>query len=129
MYVHYHCYHCILPTEHLSAEHEIFVHYFSQIVSSISAETLSPFFVQHRIISTPEHAEIRAALPNKAAGLLLGKISTALKAGVTEVFYKFLDITEQHGNVDSLMVISTIRKELSLLEYKLKDEGSYYLWM
>ena len=118
-----------MPTEYLSAEHEVFVQYFRQIVSSISAETLSPFFVQHRIISTPEQAEIHAALPNKTAGLLLGKISTALKAGVTEVFYKFLDITEQHGNDDSLKVISTIRKELSLLEYKLKNEGSYYLWL
>ena len=116
-----------LSTEHLLPEHEVFVNYFSQIVSSIPAEALSQYFVQYKIISPPEQLEIYDALPNykKAAGLLLSKISTALKAGVTEVFYKFLDITEQYGTDDSLVVISAIRKKLSLLEYELNYEGLY----
>ena len=95
----------VVTTEHHSAEHDVFIHYFSQIVTSISAVALSPYFVQQNIISPPEQLEIfNTTLPNKAAGLLLSNISSALKAGITKVFYKFLDITEQHGSIDSINV-------------------------
>ena len=115
-----------MPTEYISAEYEVFVHYFSQIVSSISAVALSPYFVQQKIISPSEQLEIfNATSPNKASGLLLSKISSAIKAGFTKFFYKFLDVTEQHGSIDSAMVTGAIRKKL--LEMKSKDKGiSFY---
>ena len=120
---------CILlfvTTEQLSAEYEVFIHYFSQIVTSISPVALSPYFVQQNIISPPEQLEIfNATLPNKAAGLLLRNISSALKAGITTVFYKFLDITEHHGSIDSINVANAIRKKL--FELKSKDEGIVYV--
>ena len=96
-------------------------------MSSISAVTLSPYFVQQNIISPPEQLEIfniNATSPNKASGLLLSKISFALKAGFTKIFYKFLDISEQHGSMDSVMVTGVIRKKL--LELKSKDKGISY---
>ena len=100
----------------------MFVHYFSQIVTSIPAVALSPYFVQQNIISPSEQLEIfNATLPNKAASLLLSNISSALKAGITKEFYKFLDITEQHGNIDSINVTNAIRKKLFKL--KSKNEG------
>ena len=100
----------------------MYIHYFSQIVTSISAVALSPYFVQQNIISPSEQLEIfNATLRNKAASLLLSNISSALKAGITKVFYNFLDITEQHGNIDSINVTNAIRKKLSKL--KSKDEG------
>ena len=114
--------------EHLSVEYEVFIHYFSQIVTSMSAVALSPYFVQQNIISPPEQLEIfNAALPNKAAGLLLSNISSALKAGLTKVFYKFLDITEQYGSIDCINVTNAIRKKL--LRLKSKDEGITHLYL
>ena len=114
---------CFTPIEHISAEYEVFIHCFSQIVSSISAVALSPYFVQQNIISPSEQLEIfNTASPNKASGLLLSKISSALKAGFTKIFYTFLDITEQHGSMDSAMVIGVIRKKL--LELRSKDKGN-----
>ena len=111
-----------MSTEHISAEYEVFIHYFSQIVSSISAVALSPYFVQQNIISPSEQLEIfNVTSPNKASGLLLSKISSAMKAGFTKTFYKLLDITEQHGSIDSVMVTTAIRKKL--LELKSKDKG------
>ena len=102
----------------------MFIHYFSQIVTSISAVALSPYFVQRNIISPSEQLEIfDAASPNKRACLLLSNVSSALKAGINEVFYQFLDITEQHGNIDSINVISNIWKKLIKLKYKV--EGTY----
>ena len=91
---------------------------------TISAKALSPYFVQQNIISPSEQLEIfDAASPNKRACLLLSNVSSALKAGINKVFYQFLDITEQHGNIDSISVTNNIRKKLTKL--KCKDEGTY----
>ena len=111
-----------LSAGHISVEYEVFIHHFSQIVSSISARALSPYFVQQNIISPSDHLEIiNATSSNKASGLLLSTISSALKANFTKIFYKFLDITEQYGSLDSANVIGTIRKKL--LQLKSNDKG------
>ena len=109
----------VLPTEESSAEYEIFVEYYSQIVCCISAKTLSPHFVTENIISPAEEREICSVpSPIKAAGLLLSKVSLALNAGITKDFHKLLDIIEQYGNIDSKTVTTTIRKKL-----KCKSKG------
>ena len=115
----------VMSTEYISAEYEVFIHYFSLIVMSISAKALSPYFVQQNIISPLDQMEIwNATSPNKASGLLLNKISSALKAGFTTIFYKFLDITENHGSMDSVKVTGAIRKRL--LELSSKYKGISY---
>ena len=121
---HMHCHVLILPTEH-SAEYEVFICYYSKIVNSLSAETLSPYFVAQNIITSAEKMEIFSVpSPIKAAGLLLSKIACALDAEITEDFYKFLDITEQYGSIDSKTVTAAMRKEL--LEMKsTKHKGMY----
>ena len=103
----------ISPTELHSAEYEVFIHYYSQIVTSLSAVALSPYFVKEKIISTADQSLIFSTpVQTTAASLLLSKISSALKAGINESFYKFLDITEQYGSIDSKNVITAIRKKL-----------------
>ena len=107
---------------YISAEYEVFIQYYSQIVSTLSASTLSPHFVAQKIISPDEQLEIFSATSSKkAAGLLLGKISVALKVGSSEGFYKLLDITEQHGSIDSKNVSLAVRKRLSELKTSLEE--------
>lgn len=80
---------------------------------------LSPYFVKEKIISTADQSLIFSTpVQTTAASLLLSKISCALKAGINEGFYKFLDITEQYGNIDSKNVITAMRKKL-----KAKSKG------
>lgn len=106
-------YYLILPTEYHSVEYEVFIRYYSSIVNSLSAKTLSPFFVTENIISTTDESVIlNTPVKTIAASLLLSNISSELKAGINECFYKFLDITEQHGSIDSKDVITAIRKKL-----------------
>ena len=101
------------PAEHHSLEYEVFIHYYSQLVCCISAKALSPHFVTEQIMSHENHLEISAVVDStKAAGLLLTKVASALNAGVTEVFYKFLYITEKYGSADSKTISSAIRKKL-----------------
>ena len=91
----------------------MFVQYYSQIVTSLSAVALSPYFVKEKIVSTADQSLIFSTpVQTTAASLLLSKISSALKAGINESFYKFLDITEQYGSIDSKNVITAIRKKL-----------------
>ena len=94
-------------------------------MNSLSAETLtlSPYFVSQNIITSAEQLEIFSVpSPIKAAGLLLSKISHALDAEITEGFYKFLDIAEKYGSIESKTVITAMKKKL--LEMKsTKDKG------
>ena len=107
----YKCY--VLSTEYHSAEYEVFVQYYSQLVTSLSAVALSPYFVKEKIISTADQSLIFSTLvQTTAASLLLSKISSALNAGITEGFYRLLDIVEHHGSIDSKTVITAIRKKL-----------------
>ena len=100
----------------------MFIHYYSQLVCCISAKALSPYFVTENIISDHDHQEILNVTSHiKAASLLLSKISFALKVNFNASFYKFLDITEQHGNIDSKTIATAIRKKL--LDVKSEVQG------
>ena len=85
----------------------------------ISAKTLSPHFVSQNIISSEDYLEICNFTSHiKAAGLLLCKISYPIRAGITDLLYRFLDIVEQNDSLDSKTVTTAIRKKL-----KSKDKG------
>ena len=89
----------------------------------ISAKTLSPHFVSENIISPEDDLEICNFTSHiKAAGLLLCKICYPIRAGITDMLYKFLDIVEQHGSINDKTVTTAIRKKL-----KCKDKGTYIL--
>ena len=89
----------------------------------ISARTLSPHFVSENIISSEDELEICDFTSHiKAAGLLLCKICYALRTGITDMLYKFLDIIEQHGSINSKAVVTAIRKKL-----KSRNKGISYV--
>ena len=112
---------CIFIPIELPVEFEVLIEYFSKIVDVIHAGALSGHFVEKNIISPADQLEIfKVTSPNNAAGILLTKISFALKAGKSKTFYQFLDITEQHGNIDSLQLIDDIRKKV----FELKSKGN-----
>ena len=113
----------IFYTEVMSPECQVFIQYYSQIVNNMSAKSLCPHFVAKNIILSENQDEIVSATSSKkAAMLLLSSISCALETEIVESFYKFLDIVEQHGNVDSRDVALAIRRKLSKL--KLNHEES-----
>jgi len=114
---------CILAgTEVLSPEYEVFVQYYSEIVHSMSAKSLSPHFVAYNIISQGDQEEILSiASSNKAAMMLLNRVSSAIASGIVDSFYKLLNITEQYGSIDSRDVSLSIRKKLSELKLTKQD--------
>ena len=114
----------IVTTEMLPAEQEIFIQYFSQLVTSLPVKSISQHFVQDEIISLQEQQEIfKAASAYKAAGLLLTNIFSAVKIGVPEVFYIFLNIAEKYGTIDCINVIKAMKKRL---KSEFNIEGKMY---
>jgi len=100
----------------------VFIQYFSQIVNSLSVQTLSAHFVAQNLISQPDQLEILSITsPRKAASLLLSRISSAVEAGVNESFYKFLDIAEKYGGIDIRNISLAIKGKL--LEDSCRKEG------
>ena len=110
----------------LSPEYLVIIKYYSKLIDTLAAKKLSHYFVSHKIISTKEEEEIikPGASSVQAATFLLGRIIKPLRAGFencTNNFYVFLDITEQHGNVDIKQLSTTIRKEVT----EMKSEGNF----
>ncbi|XP_065906869.1 uncharacterized protein [Dysidea avara] len=96
-----------------SAEYEVFIQYFSQIVNSLSVQSLSAHFVAQNIISQEDQLEILSVTsPRKAVSFLLSRISSAVEAGVNESFYRFLDITEKYGSIDNRNISLAIKGKL-----------------
>ena len=102
-----------IPTDLHSAEYEVFIQYFSQIVNSLSVQSLSAHFVAQNIISQEDQLEILSVTsPRKAVSFLLSRISSAVEAGVNESFYRFLDITEKYGSIDNRNISLAIKGKL-----------------
>ena len=60
---------------------------------------ITPYLVQDRIIDSEHHQKISAAVTNiEKAGIVLPIVSSALKNGYTDSFYKILKVMKNHGN-------------------------------
>ena len=106
----------------------MFINFYSQLVCCMSAKALAPHFVTENIISDQDHEEILNVTSRiKAASLLLSKVSFALKVDFNESFYKFLDITEQYGSIESKTVATAIKKKL--IDLKSEVKGMIYLFL
>ncbi|XP_065904826.1 uncharacterized protein [Dysidea avara] len=111
-------------TESLLPECEVFIQYYSQIVNNMSAKSLAPHFVAHKIISPDDQEEISSvASSKKAAMLLLSRVSSALEAGIVKSFYKFLDITEHCGSNNSRTVSLAITEKLLKIKGNQEEIG------
>lgn len=105
-------------------EYAVFIEYYSKILGSLSVSTVCPHLVSEKIISHKEETEILSSVQTEAPRLLLGKIYCKLNAGLTQSFYKLLDILDDHGNIDCQGVIADIRKKLQELKGKCNIKGN-----
>ena len=81
-----------------SKEYKLFTQYYSKLMSTLPASDLSHYFVSDKIISLVDYGVIiRSTTPQKAAELLLERISSLLKNGNNAVFSKMLLIMDRYG--------------------------------
>ena len=122
------CMYTMLCTNFVAApnlpEYEVFTKFYSKISGSLSVSTFCPHLVTEEIITHTEQMEILNSSQTEAPSLLLSKISSTLKAGLTQSFYKFLDISDSYGNIDCKAVTTNIRKRLLELKSKCNVKGN-----
>ena len=105
------------------AEYKLFTDYYCKLVDTLPASDLSHYFVSARVISLADHEEIvRSSTPQKAARLLLDRVSQQLQNGNSSVFNKMLLIMEHHGIATAKIVAKEVRD--NLLEMKLNASSS-----
>jgi len=109
----------------------VIIKHYSKLVDTLTAKSLSCYFVSHNIISTKEEEEITKPTTSsiRAATLLLSRVINPLKAGFencTDNFYVFLDITEQHGNDAIRHLSANIRQKVTEIETEADVKGTLY---
>jgi len=107
-------------SDETNKEYKIFLHYYGKLAQTLPITTLCHHFVTKNVITASEVEEIHA-LPtsSRKAIYILRKISDSLKAGQTNTFDLFLSVIKDHGNVDSIQLVSLIKKEIGSAAGKL----------
>ena len=101
-------------------------HYASLCTILTNVDSLLPYFVQEKIISTNDVEEINAitTVPKKVEKLL-SHISGPLTAGDVKGFHTMLTIIKQHGNQSTKDLAKRMSHELTLTINKTENEGTY----
>ena len=106
-----------------SKEYKLFTQYYSKLMSTLPASDLSHYFVSDKIISLVDYGVIiRCTTPQKAAELLLERISSLLKNGNNAVFSKMLLIMDRYGASAAKTISLEIRSTLSTMKC---EKGTY----
>ena len=96
-YVHW----CDFFTDYGLPEYKVFTDYYSKLVDTIPACSLSHYFVSENVISLTDHEEItKPTTPShRAAQLLLNKVLYMLKEHKSvDCFNRMISIMEHHGD-------------------------------
>jgi len=100
-------------SDEVNKEYKTFRHYYGKLAQTLPIITLCHHFVTKNVITTNEVEDIHA-LPtsSRKAVYILRKISDSLGAGQTDTFNLFLSVVEEHGNVDSVQLVSQMKQEI-----------------
>ena len=80
---------------------------------------IAPHLVQEKIIDSEDEQKINAAVTKiQKARIVLPIVSSALKNGYTNSFYKMLKIMKNHGNDDTKQLCADIECAITELDGK-----------
>jgi len=101
-----------------SVQQKLFAEYYNKLVDILPANDLSHYFVSERVISLTDHENImRSSRPQKAARLLLERVSHQLHNGNGAVLNKMLSIMEHHGIATAKIIAAEITDKLLEVKY------------
>ena len=117
-------FHAMYISDESNKVYKIFLHYYGKLASTLPVTILCHHLVTKKVITASEVEEIHA-LPtsSRKAVYILRKISDSLVAGQTNTFNVFLSVIEEHGNVDSIHLVSCIKKDIKSATGKLVTIG------
>ena len=105
---------CLLTTHvGVKVKLEIFTKNYARLVDVLPIKSLTHHFVKDEIISFDEEEVILQTLTrSEAAGMVLRKIGSSLKANLTISFDKLLSIMEQRGDTSCQELVSDMKQDL-----------------
>ena len=104
-------------TGYQSSEHKVLTIYYSKLVDILPASNLSHFLVSDNTLSPLDNEEIiRSLKPQKAAELLLRKVSLQLQKGKHKVFNNLLVIMNHRGTAATREVSLEMRDTLQKIK-------------
>ena len=96
-----------------SIQYKLFIEYYDKLVDILPATDLAHYFVSDKIITLEDYDEIiRSPIPQKAAKILLDKVSLQLQSGNSIIFNKMLLIMDHHGVFTAKELSQEIRNKL-----------------
>ncbi|XP_065883364.1 uncharacterized protein [Dysidea avara] len=96
-----------------SPEYKVFIDYFSTLVDTLPATDLCHYFVSDRVITLADHQEVvRSSTPQRAATILLDRVSCQIQDDDSTVFTKMLLIMKHHGIATAKSVSEEITAKL-----------------
>ena len=94
-------------------ELKIFQQHYSGLTTMLFNTNLTPHLIQGGVIALADQEELDAKPTSLGkASFVLPKVTSALKIGNTESFYKILEIMKCHGNHAAQQLSDTIASEI-----------------
>ena len=95
-------------------ELEVFRQHYSGLTTTLFNTNLTPHLIEEGVIALTDQEELNAiATSSGKSSFVLPKVTSALKAGETESFYKILEIMKYHGNHAAQQLSDTIASEIA----------------
>lgn len=95
-------------------EFEVFKKHYNDLTKMLFCTNLTPHMIQEGVILPLDQEEIKAVTTSSGkAEIVLQKVSFALEAGISESFYRILEIMKSFGNHDAQQLSITIEHEIS----------------
>ena len=94
-------------------ELKVFQQHYSGLTTILFNTNLTPHLIQEGVIALTDQEELDAKPTSSGkASFVLPKVTSALKAGETESFYKILEIMKCYGNHAAQQLSDTIASEI-----------------
>ena len=104
-------------------EYKIFKDHYHGLTKLLFNTNLTPHLIQEGVIAPADQEQLSAINTSTGkAEMVLPKITSGLEAGLTESFYKMLEIMKSYGNRDAQQLSITIEHEIAVSK---SDKGLF----
>ena len=104
-------------------EYSVFKDHYYGLTKLLFNTNLTPHLIQEGVIAPTDHEKLNAIDTSTGkAEMVLPIVTSGLEAGITESFYKMLDIMESYGNSDAQQLSIAIKRKVAGSR---KDEGLF----
>ena len=116
---------CIILYVDAVPEYKIFKDHYHGLTKLLFNTNLTPYLIQEGVIAPADQEKLSAINTSSGkAEMVLPKITSGLEAGLTESFYKMLEIMKSYGNRDAQQLSVAMEYEIAVSK---SDKGLFLI--